>query len=467
MKRRFSAPTSVNLELTDLCNVKCRHCYNYWRDDSMGGMSMTPARLDDILERLAQAGVFHVIFTGGEPFATFDLLEHGLLTAQRLGLSVSCNSNLMLATPDRVARLAAAGLDHILTSLPSPDPAMCDRIMNHVGAFEKVMTGIGHTVQGGIRVSVNMVITRANMTQVRQAGEMLAGLGAQRLFVTRSVPPTYSAAEQLDEYVLTPDEQRTVLDDALWVRDQFGLMVGSLVSFPLCFLGDLERYGDFVGRGCPSQAGHRASIGADGTAHVCVHEEESYGNLFEQPLTEIYGGRMSQWHDGSFRYAGCAGCRYSDICESGCSMAALGHYGSHSERDPLFVGPHAFSRHIRVDDDPELLAAMDAGLRFIAPRRLRFRAENGFHLLNVRWGNAFPVEDDVAAFLVKARDSGQSFDLKQFGVERKVLLARLFVKDAVEAPDYQGGISNKARLGVSLNIDALPELVPEGRDGDR
>ncbi|PPR26426.1 MAG: hypothetical protein CFH34_00953, partial [Alphaproteobacteria bacterium MarineAlpha9_Bin4] len=34
MKRLFSAPTVVNLEITEICNVKCRHCYNFWRDES-------------------------------------------------------------------------------------------------------------------------------------------------------------------------------------------------------------------------------------------------------------------------------------------------------------------------------------------------------------------------------------------------------------------------------------------------
>ena len=32
MNRIFSAPTGGNFELTDLCNLKCGHCYNYWRE---------------------------------------------------------------------------------------------------------------------------------------------------------------------------------------------------------------------------------------------------------------------------------------------------------------------------------------------------------------------------------------------------------------------------------------------------
>ena len=74
MKRMLSAPTVVNLELTELCNVKCRHCYNFWRDESMGSVSLDQEKLDILIDKFADAGVFHVVLSGGEPMSNFDLL---------------------------------------------------------------------------------------------------------------------------------------------------------------------------------------------------------------------------------------------------------------------------------------------------------------------------------------------------------------------------------------------------------
>ena len=49
MKRLFSAPTVVNLEITEICNVKCRHCYNFWRDESIGQNSLDIEKFDKTL----------------------------------------------------------------------------------------------------------------------------------------------------------------------------------------------------------------------------------------------------------------------------------------------------------------------------------------------------------------------------------------------------------------------------------
>ncbi len=451
-KRLLSAPIAVNLEITELCNVKCRHCYNFWRDESMGSVSLKKDRLDSLIDQFVEAGIFHVVLTGGEPFSNFDLLEHGFRRLQESNISISCNSNLMLATPEKCERLAAVGLDHILTSLPSSDPATTDYIMHSPGSFERIMTGIQNATKAGIRVSVNMVITRKNMHQVYETARLVSRMGAQKLFTTRAVPPTYSHNDPDPDLQLETHEIKAALDAAIRARDDFGIMIGTLVSYPLCFLSDLEKYKDFVGRGCPAQAGNVMALNATGDSHACVHEEESYGNVFERPIAEIFQSReMRKWHDGSFHNPACDGCRYINICESGCSMTACATSGDHSHKDPLFVGPNAFARHYDFLA-PELPRHVDDSIRFYAPKRLRFRKEDGFHVLNIRWANAINVSDEVAEFLIRHRDSGEPFTISDFGADRRDVLAGLLFKDAVESPDLARADDKRDKAGLSFNI---------------
>ena len=116
MDKVYSAPTCINLEITEVCNFKCTHCYNPWREESLGVHTLTKERLKSLIEEFAQSGVFHVILSGGEPLAKFDLLEFGIKELIKNGLTVSVNSTLSLATPSKMKRLRAAGLDHIPVS---------------------------------------------------------------------------------------------------------------------------------------------------------------------------------------------------------------------------------------------------------------------------------------------------------------------------------------------------------------
>ena len=163
-----------------------------------------------------------------------------------------------------------------------------------------------------------MVILRNNMDKIYETGKLAANLGCSKFFITRAVPPSYSETSKSDDakediYNLSKDETKNCLDEVLRVKKEFNIRVGSLVSYPLCFLEDLEKYKDFVGRGCPSQSGHRMSINSNGDLHVLLHEEESYGNIFKTSVKDVYQNSMRPSFDTSKRYKGCIGCEYIEM----------------------------------------------------------------------------------------------------------------------------------------------------------
>lgn len=462
MKTLLGTPASVNLELTEVCNARCGHCYNPWRADNMGQTTLKTDRLDQMIDKIVEAGVFHVILTGGEPLAAFDSLTHALTRLREHNISTSCNTNLMLATDEKCKILADLGLDHFLTSLPSRIPEVTDRVMVVPKAFDRIMRGIGAATKNGIRVSVNMVLTQDTVDQVYETGKLVSEIGAQCLFVTRAVPPSYASKDDIENLLPSHDAMKAALDDALRVKEDFKIMIGSLVSYPLCFLGDLEKYRDFVGRGCPAQKGQFLSIQSNGETHSCVHERKSYGNVFETSIERIFSSPdVKEWHDSSHYYAGCNGCRYMDICETGCRMASLGTDGKISGKDPLFKGPHVFTRHFDVVTDGKALEDIDQGAKFVVPDRIRFRREDGFYVLNIRWANAIKIDNETAEFLMNHQQSGARFTLQEFGENKRELLINLNFKDAVEMVGYEikdvrqfkgVGIDSQVPLGAGKSL---------------
>lgn len=464
-KKYFSAPTTVNLELTELCNVKCRHCYNPWRDESMGEISLDEIKLNLIIKKLSEARVFHVILTGGEPMSNFEILIKAIKKLRDQDITVSCNSNLILADEKKTKLLFEAGLDHILTSFPSIDKKENDYIMQSKNSLDRIIRGIKACVSSGIRVSANMVILRTNMDKIYETGKLAASLGCDKFFITRAVPPSYSETSKSetseeDLYNLTHKETKDCLDEVLRVKKDFGIRVGSLVSYPLCFLEDLEKYKDFVGRGCPSQSGHRMSINSNGDLHVCVHEEESYGNIFKTSIQDVYQNQMRSWHNKSKRSKECLGCEYINMCESGCQMIAAAVNGETATKDPLYVGPNNVKKHYTLIADPKIFDAIQNGEEFKVHDRIRFRFEKDFTLVNIRWGNTITVSKELGDFLLKYKTNQKYFTLKDFGEENKDWLANLFFKDVIYAKNYFFD-DDRSMLGVSANIDYIPFITKQ------
>ena len=109
-KKIYSAPTVINLEMTEACNVKCRHCYNPWREEHAGKFNLDNKKIDYLIDEFVKNKVFHVILSGGEPMAKFKELCYALEQLVSNNISVSLNSNLMLATPEKMNILRELGL---------------------------------------------------------------------------------------------------------------------------------------------------------------------------------------------------------------------------------------------------------------------------------------------------------------------------------------------------------------------
>ena len=455
----IKSPTVANLEITEICNVKCKHCYNPWRDESMGINELDLIKIQKVLKQLKEMGVFHVILSGGEPMSNFKVLKAAMKILNEQKMTFSCNTNLILADDKKMKELKDLGLEHCLTSIPSIDETENDEIMQSKGSLKKIINGIKSCIRSGVRVSANMVVTKSNRHRVYETGKNMAELGCSKFFVTRPVPPVYSevskANEEKDnELVLSHAEVKKSLDDALRVKKDFGIAIGSLISYPLCFLGDLEKYSDFVGRGCPSQRGHVININADGNLHTCVHEEESYGSIWSKDFKKIYSEKMIKWRDGSMHYSECKTCPYLKVCNSGCQMTANAVNGKVASKDPLFVGKEGITKDFDIITDNKIYDYIHDMGKFFVPERIRFRDDGGVYIVNIRWGNSMTISHSLGSYLENAQKNKKYFDLKEFGTDRKDILANLFFKNIIETEkDLDIDI---IKIGLSMDLSHSP-----------
>ena len=454
-KKVYSAPTTINLEMTEACNVKCRHCYNPWRDEHAGKFNLDKKKIDYLVDQFVKNKVFHVILSGGEPLAKFNELCYALEKLVSNNISTSLNSNLMLATPEKMRKLKEIGLDHVLTSWFSYFPTETDHITTYKGSYEKIVEGIKVTVAEGIRVSANTIVTQLNHQTIYKSGKFLHSLGVSQFFAHRVIPPAYDRKDKEKQFSAKIDVAKKSLDELLRLKEEFGLNVGTLINYPLCLLGDLEKYQDFVGRGCPTQQGHRFNLNSNGDTHGCVMEDKNYGNVYEIGLKEAYS-RTKTWRNDSYLFEGCKGCHYIDICQSGCRMDAFASTGKMDGRDPLMPGKEYIVKPFKFIEDEKVLKKIEQGAKISVPQRIRFRKEEGFYLMNIRWANTIEISNEEAEFFIEKQNNNETFTYRDFKFKNPLRrLSNLICKDALVSDEI---LINIRKTGVNIDPAKLPNL---------
>ncbi len=168
------APYRMDLALTYRCNNDCSHCYNVsTRDDP----ELDTQQWMKILDKLWEAGIPHIVFTGGEPTLREDLPDL-IAYAESKGMITGVNTNgRRLSDPDFVQRLVGAGLDHIQITLESHDAGIHDRMVMRKGAWKQTVAGIRNVLRTPLYVMTNTTMLADNARTLAETLDFLAELG--------------------------------------------------------------------------------------------------------------------------------------------------------------------------------------------------------------------------------------------------------------------------------------------------
>ena len=173
------APLGLLAELTHRCPLGCPYCSNPLaldrRDDELD--SATWGR---VFNEAAALGVLQVHLSGGEPAARRDLPE--IVTAAReAGLYSNLITSAVGLTPQNLAVLADAGLDHVQISIQDSDEASADHIAGYKNASARKRAIAKEVVSLGLPLTINMVVHRANIARIESMVELALSLGASRV----------------------------------------------------------------------------------------------------------------------------------------------------------------------------------------------------------------------------------------------------------------------------------------------
>jgi PqqA peptide cyclase len=324
-------PYTLIAELTYRCPLSCAYCSNPL-ELGLRDAELTTDDWSRVFAEAAALGVLQVNLTGGEPLVRPDL-EALVAAARKSDLYINLITSGIPADPERLARLATAGLDSLQLSVQDTDPHGAAWIAGRDDLSAKLTTAEA-TRALGLPLTLNVVLHRGN---IGRAGEFVAlaeEMGAARLELANTqylgwalanreaLLPSRAAVEQARQMALAARERLRGKMEILFVRPDYH------ADRPrACMDGWARRY---------------LVVAPDGVALPCHQARElaalssSWENVRARSLADIWtdGAGFRAFRGDAWMPQPCRTCDERTIDFGGCRCQAFALLGDAAATDP-------------------------------------------------------------------------------------------------------------------------------------
>lgn len=322
-----SSPLMFYYEVTQACDLVCKHCRASAQNDPHPEELTTEqskALLDQVADFPRQP---IVVMTGGDPLKRADLFEL-IRYARRAGLQVALTpSATPLATFEAFRAARDAGVRRLGISLDGADRATHDAFRGWEGSFDRTLRMLADARRLGLGVQVNTSMTRRNFHQIDAMAELLSTEGIAMWSIFFLVP----VGRGVQEERISPEEYELAFE-RLWHAASCRPYGVKTTEAPHYRRFVLERGGDPLGG--PPRAGngdrprsHRAPLGVgDGKGIMFVsHCGEIYpagflplecGRFPDESLLDVYQNHptFQSLRDPDHFKGNCGICEYRHVC---------------------------------------------------------------------------------------------------------------------------------------------------------
>jgi radical SAM protein len=205
---RDERPFMVIWEVTQACDLVCRHC-RASAQPVHHPLALTTDQGKALLDQIREFGQPSpiVVFTGGDPFKRPDLCEL-VEYATKIGLIAAVSpSATPLLNEASLLRLREAGAKAVSLSLDAFSAEKHDDFRGVAGSYQLTLDGWRAAQRVGLKVQVNTTVSRHNLTEIAK----LFGLVEEMSAMTWSLFFLVPTGRAKDEQDLTADECEAIM----------------------------------------------------------------------------------------------------------------------------------------------------------------------------------------------------------------------------------------------------------------
>ncbi len=256
-----------------------------------------------------------------------------------------------------------------MTSCPSGEESSFAKLVG-IDNYKLFESKIKKLVDVGVHFTINMVVTKENLPEIRVTAEKMKALGCKSFAAT---PMGLNVEYPRLDLLLSVEDVRKVIADLLWIEENLKMRVDILEALPKCVFPEdvLKGKHSFLNRKC--QAGRTViAVSCNGDVRPCAHNPYSYGNLLEEDLRDIWQ-QMSEWRSAKYVPEECKDCSWLNRCNGGCRTSARVYSGDWDKKDMWCTGK--LTMPAPRNEQPEIELQPDTQLQIVDNIKIRHEDE--------------------------------------------------------------------------------------------
>lgn len=199
-------PIQMSIDITNNCNLRCLHCFNFSGENIYVNNEMTDDELLKLIDDIITFKPFNICFCGGETLLRKDILLKLTKKLSDKGIMVSMVSNGILLTKDVAKQLKEAGISRVQISLDGIGDSH-DKLRGLKGCFEKAVHALENLKEAGIRSGVAFSPTPWGVHQFKDVLKICQDLNVKELRIQALMPIGRGAKNEKD-IICTNDQYR-------------------------------------------------------------------------------------------------------------------------------------------------------------------------------------------------------------------------------------------------------------------
>ena len=307
----------LQLHLTESCNLKCKHCYQTFKDCRLLSVEEVRQIMEqaDELKRENGFDELKVNLTGGEPLIIPNIKEYIEVVLEKADKLLLMTNGTMI--DEKLASYLS--FKNIAVQISIDGVRETHDFIRGEGSYDKAMRGIKLLTDKNVRVVVGCTIHKDNFREVMEVVKNVKDAKIKKIWFDRYIPCGNAQPLNDDEFL----EAMTYLAGAKSYESK-DFEVGTSRALQFLFTASIPYK-------CTALT-KSMTVLPDGTVYPCRRMPILLGNCFEQRLKELFKHPLRMVLERPPHK--CKDCYKSKSCKGGLRCLTYAVNGSLDEADP-------------------------------------------------------------------------------------------------------------------------------------